>query len=62
MEDRSLSQRLHLDIPLIFGLSLLCTVGLMVLYSAGGQDMALIYRQATRMGLALLLMIFIVKT
>ena len=61
MEDRSLSQRLHLDIPLLFGLILLCSVGLIVLYSAGGQDMAIIYRQATRMGLALLLMCLIAQ-
>jgi rod shape determining protein RodA len=61
VEDRSLTQRLHLDIPLLFGLMLLCGVGLIVLYSAGGQDMALIYRQATRMGLALLLMILVAQ-
>ncbi len=61
MEDRSFSQRLHLDIPLLSGLVLLCGVGLMVLYSASGQDMALIYRQAVRMGLALLLMLLIAQ-
>jgi len=58
LEDRSLSQRLHLDIPLLFGIVLLCTVGLVVLYSAGGQEMSVIYRQAIRMGLALLLLFF----
>ncbi len=61
MEDRSLSQRLHLDIPLLFSLLLLCAVGLMVLYSAGGQDAALIYRQVMRMGLAMLLMFMIAQ-
>ncbi len=61
MEDRSLSQRLHLDIPLLFALILLCGVGLIVLYSAGGQDMGLIYRQAARMGLALFLMFLIAQ-
>jgi len=61
LEDRSFSQRLHLDIPLLFGLILLCSVGLIVLYSAGGQDMDIIYRQATRMGLALLLMCLIAQ-
>ena len=61
MEDRSLSQRLHIDVPLLFGLLVLCSVGLLVLYSASGQDMALIYRQATRMGLALLLMFTIAQ-
>jgi len=61
MEDRSLSQRLHLDIPLLFGLVLMCGIGLMVLYSAGGQDVNLIYRQATRMGLAILLMVMVAQ-
>ncbi|MFB3100426.1 MAG: FtsW/RodA/SpoVE family cell cycle protein, partial [Gammaproteobacteria bacterium] len=61
MEDRSFSQRLHLDIPLLFGLILLCSVGLIVLNSAGGQDMDIIYRQAMRMGLALLLMCLIAQ-
>ena len=38
MQDpRTLSQRLHLDLPLLFGLMLLCGVGLIVLYSAGGK-------------------------
>jgi len=59
MEDRSLSQRLHLDIPLLFGLVLMCGIGLMVLYSAGGQDVNLIYRQASRMGRAILLRVMV---
>lgn len=61
MEERSLSQRLHLDIPLLFSLILLCGVGLMVLYSAGGQDIGLVYRQAGRMVLALTLMILVAQ-
>lgn len=61
MEERSLSQRLHIDIPLLFGLVLLCSVGLVVLYSAGGQDMGLIYRQAIRMGLAIMLMLLVAQ-
>lgn len=61
MEERSLSQRLHLDIPLLFGLVLLCCVGLVVLYSAGGQEPGLILRQGTRMVLALLLMFLVAQ-
>ncbi len=61
MEERSLSQRLHLDIPLLFGLVLLCGVGLIVLYSAGDQNISLIYQQATRIGLALLLMFMVAQ-
>jgi rod shape determining protein RodA len=53
MQDpRSLSSRLHLDLPLLLGLMLLCSVGLVVLYSAGGESHALLQRQAVRMLIA----------
>lgn len=42
-------QRLHLDIPLLVGLMLLCGLGLVVLYSAGGQEFDIVIRQAMRM-------------
>ncbi|MEN8206470.1 MAG: rod shape-determining protein RodA [Pseudomonadota bacterium] len=44
--------RLHLDAPLLFALIAVCTLGLIVLYSAGGGDMALIERQLVRLGIA----------
>nr|VFK79488.1 MAG: rod shape determining protein RodA [Candidatus Kentron sp. SD] len=46
------SQRLHLDVPLVFGLILLSLIGLLVLYSASGQDLQLIARQGIRLGVA----------
>jgi len=53
MQDpRTLSERLHLDLPLLFGLILLCGVGLIVLYSAGGESPDLIRRQGVRMLIA----------
>lgn len=45
--------RLHLDAPLLLGLILLSGFGLVVLFSAGGQDIGLIQRQLLRLGLAL---------
>jgi rod shape determining protein RodA len=51
-EPRSWSQRLHLDLPLLFGLLLLCSLGLVVLYSAGGENMDLVLRQGIRMLIA----------
>lgn len=48
---------LHLDLPLLTGLILLCGFGLVVLYSAGGQDMALIQRQFIRLGIAFAVMV-----
>ncbi len=43
---------MHLDLPLLTGLILLCGFGLVVLYSASGQDMGQIQRQAIRLALA----------
>jgi rod shape determining protein RodA len=51
-EPRTLSERLHLDLPLLFGLVLLCGVGLIVLYSAGGESADLLQRQGIRMLIA----------
>jgi len=56
MEEKSLAKRLHIDVPLLFGLLVLCGIGLVVLYSAGGQDLQVVFRQAIRMGIALVLM------
>ena len=56
MEDRSLIQRIHIDLPLLSGILILCGIGLVVLYSAGGQDLRLVGRQAAHMVLAFILM------
>lgn len=57
----SFLRRIHLDGPLLFGLLILMAVGLVTIYSAGGQDMALIQRQLTRLGLALAVMLAIAQ-
>lgn len=46
-QQRSLSQMLHLDIPLLFLLLILSSIGLVVLYSASGQSFDTIIRQST---------------
>lgn len=46
-----LFNRLHIDIPLLCGLILLCIYGLIVLYSAADKDMEVIERQILRMAL-----------
>jgi len=48
---------LHLDLPLLTGLILLCGFGLVVLYSASDQDMGQIQRQLIRLGLAFVVMV-----
>jgi len=44
--------RLHLDAPLLFALIAVSVLGLIILYSAGGGDMALVERQLVRLGIA----------
>jgi rod shape determining protein RodA len=43
----------QLDVPLLAGLLLLMFFGLIVLYSASGESMDVVYRQATRLGVGL---------
>lgn len=47
----------HIDLPLLVGLLLLCGFGLVVLYSASGQDLGQVWRQLVRLGVALLVML-----
>ena len=50
--------RLHLDLPLLLGVCLLCIIGLLVLYSAGGESTALLQRQAVRMSIAFVVLVW----
>jgi len=50
-------RKLHIDIPLLIGLVLICLLSLVVLYSASGQNMAILYRQMVRMGIAFAVMV-----
>jgi len=53
--------RVHLDALLLLGLVVLLAVGLMVLYSAGGQDSGLIIRQLIRMGTAFIVLFLLAQ-
>ncbi len=48
--------RIHIDGPLLTVVLLLCALGLLVLYSASGQDTGTVIRQALRMGVGLVVM------
>ena len=52
---------IHIDVPLAIGIFLLCLLGLFVVYSAGNSNMALVFRQATFMGIGGLVMIIIAQ-
>lgn len=56
-----LSQRLHLDPPLLVILLLLCCYGLIVLYSASGGDLDSVRRQGSFMGIGFLVMFAIAQ-
>lgn len=53
MEWRILPQRLHIDIPLLCGICILCGIGLAVLYSASGQEIGIVYRQFVKILIAI---------
>ena len=52
---------LHVDGPLLVGLLLVCGLGMVVLYSAGGQDSALNVRQVTRLAVAMGAMLLVAQ-
>jgi rod shape determining protein RodA len=60
-DNSSFLRRIHCDGPLLFGLFLLMIVGLVTIYSAGGQDIDLIQRQLIRLGLALTVMLVLAQ-
>ena len=57
MGDQSLFQRLHIDLPLLLGITVLCSLGLVTLYSAGGMDTGILMRQCGRLILAFALLL-----
>ncbi len=57
----SLPQKLHIDLPLLFGLLAVSGVAFVVLYSAGGQKIEMVLRQAGRLGLAMGIMLAIAQ-
>jgi rod shape determining protein RodA len=54
-------ERLHIDGFLLFALLCLMGIGLVTIYSSGGQDWDLVTRQFTRLGIALLVMVVLAQ-
>lgn len=50
-------RKLHIDIPLFICLLLISALSFLILFSASGQDMNILMRQAARIGIAFFLMI-----
>ena len=53
--------RLHIDGPLLGGILLICALGLVVLYSAVGENMRLWLNQVVRLGVALVGMLIVAQ-
>lgn len=56
-----LAYSLHIDLPLLVGLLLLASLGLVILYSASNQSTDIIIRQLTRLGVAFVIMFVIAQ-
>ena len=56
-----LMRRLHLDGPLLGGILLICALGLVVLYSAVGENMRLWLNQLVRLGVAVIAMFIVAQ-
>ena len=54
-------RRLHLDGPLLGGILLICALGLVVLYSAVGENMRLWLNQLVRLGVAVVAMFIVAQ-
>jgi rod shape determining protein RodA len=52
---------IHIDLPLLVGVLLLCGFGLVVLYSASGEDLGQVQRQAMRLMLAFCVMLAVAQ-
>lgn len=61
MEEQSLGQRLHIDFPLLLGIFVLCLIGLVVIYSASGEDIELVRRQAGKLVIGFIVMILVAQ-
>ncbi|MDC9727959.1 MAG: rod shape-determining protein RodA [Methyloprofundus sp.] len=57
----NLLRKLHIDIPLFVALLILLVLSFMMLYSVGDQEWALLVRQASRMSVSCVLMVFLAQ-
>lgn len=57
----TLTERLHLDAPLLTGLFLLAMGGLVVLYSAGGASLDIVVRQGLRFGVGFVVLFILAQ-
>ena len=51
----------HIDLPMLIGLLTLSMTGLLILYSASGQDVGMLQRQGIRLGMGFVVMAFLAQ-
>jgi rod shape determining protein RodA len=56
-----IEKRFHLDLPMLFLILILSLIGLVVLYSAAGQNFAMVQRQVIRILFSLLVMLVVAQ-
>ena len=61
MSEHAFSNKVHIDFILILLIFSLCLFGLVILYSASGQNIDLVYSQAVKLLIALLCMILLAQ-
>ena len=61
MKEVSFTRRLHIDVPVLFGIMVLSLIGYAVLYSASDQDVDLIFRRSIHLAAALVVMFAIAQ-
>ncbi len=61
MKEVGFAQKLHIDLPLLFGIVVLSLIGYAVLYSASDQDVNLIFRRSIHLATALVVMFAIAQ-
>ncbi len=60
-QNRGLFERFHIDLTMLLGILVLMGFGLVVMYSASGQNLLMMERQAMRMGLSLGVMLLLAQ-
>jgi len=60
-QEQTLWQRFHIDFPLLVGIISLMTLGVFVVYSAGGQESAMLYSHLKRVIVATIIMIIVAQ-
>jgi len=56
-----LAERMHIDLPLLLGIIILAVTSMFILYSASGQNMDVVFRQAIRFAVAFILLLAIAQ-